>query len=265
MRRAFGANWWAQKWIEALEAIGWEGRLQRGRSYARTGQVRSIDVQPGRVAARVKGSRPQPYVVRMELPTLSDETWERVIAALGGQARYAAMLLAGEMPPDIESVFVDQGAHLFPRSEQELQTECSCPDFMNPCKHIAAVHYILGGELDRDPFLLFRLRGRTREAVLGALRALRTEPGGPGADAASSEESGPAQSPLPVEPEQFWPLGAEVGALRFSIEGPRVPEAVLRRLGNPLALQEGDLAQAELLRFYRTISDRAIRTAYDTP
>ena len=257
-------SWWARRWIEALEALGWDARLQRGRSYARAGAVRSIDVQPGRVVARVKGSRPQPYTVRIELPPLSDEAWGRVLAALGGEARYAASMLAGEMPTTIEEVFAEQGAHLFPHSGEELVTECSCPDWANPCKHVAAVHYVLGAELDRDPFLLFRLRGRTREAVMAALRASRTVAEEATAEPDSPGEAGQADTRLEDQLDRFWTVGEEFGALRFAVARPRVPEAVLKRLGNPPTLHEGDLPLSELVRLYRVIADRAIRSAYES-
>ena len=258
-------SWWARRWVEALEALGWEGRLQRGRSYARAGAVRSIDVRPGRVTARVKGSRPQPYTVRIELPTLSDEAWARVVEALAGQARYAASLLAGEMPPNIDEVFAEQSVQLFPRSEDELQTDCSCPDWANPCKHVAAVHYVLGAEFDRDPFLLFRLRGRTREAIVAALRASRTAPGSerPAAEADAAETVG-SETPLEEQLDRFWTLGEEFGALRFAVERPRVAEAVLKHLGGPVVPNEGELPLAELVRFYRTVGERAIRSAYES-
>ena len=258
-------SWWARRWVEALEALGWGGRLQRGRSYARAGAVRSIDVRPGRVTARVKGSRPQPYTVRVELPVVSDEAWGRVVEALSGQARYAASLLAGEMPPDIDEVFAEQGVHLFPQSEDELTTDCSCPDWANPCKHVAAVHYVLGAEFDRDPFLLFRLRGRTREAIVAALRASRVAIVASGTSSVEAEsEGGGAEPPLEAQIERFWTLGEEFGGLRFAVERPRVAEAVLKRLGSPAVPGEGELPAAELARFYRSIGERAIRSAYES-
>jgi len=215
------------------------------------------------VVARVKGSRPQPYAVRIELPTLADETWERVIAALSSSARFAASLLAGKMPPDIDQVFAEHGAHLFPASEDELETDCSCPDWANPCKHVAAVHYVLGAELDRDPFLLFRLRGRSRDQVIAALRALRSP-----ADAAAPSTTSDTGSSDRVSPERqlerHWSVGEEFASLRFAVARPQVAEAVLKRLGPPPTLHEGDVPPAELARLYRVISERALRSAYDS-
>src|SRR5215203_5754907 len=111
-RREVGANWWARLWLEALERFGWEERLRRGRAYARSGEVQSIEVKPGRVEARVRGTRPRPYVVRITLPVLDEATWSRVMVVLAGQARFAGPLLAGEMPEAIEEAFSEVGAHL---------------------------------------------------------------------------------------------------------------------------------------------------------
>jgi uncharacterized Zn finger protein len=266
-RAEFGANWWAQRWINALVAQGWQDRLQRGRSYARTGQVRSIDIRPGLVDARVKGSRPRPYVVKIALAPFSEAVWEQIFDALASQARFIAQLLAGEMPPDIEDVFASVGAHLFPGPSEPLRTECSCPDWVNPCKHVAAVHYVLGSEFDRDPFLLLRLRGRTREQVLAALRACRSQAAvsapAPSASAPPVPQPG-ADPPLSAQLETFWSFGSELGDLRFAIEPPRVPEAVLKRLGSPLPPRDGERsALSDLSRFYATISEAALRSAYE--
>jgi uncharacterized Zn finger protein len=264
-RREVGANWWARLWLEALERFGWGERLRRGRAYARSGEVQSIEVKPGRVEARVRGSRPRPYVVRLTLPVLDDATWTRVIAVLAGQIRYAAPLLAGEMPETIVEAFAEAGAHLFPHPDEPFVAECSCPDSANPCKHIAAMHYVLGNELDRDPFLLFRLRGRSREALTIGLRAALRAGGsnnlasGSGQDPADDQ----AERPLADTLDSFWSLGAGFWELRFQIEGPRVPEAILKRLGGPANGRTGELPPAELARLYRAISDRAIHSAYD--
>jgi uncharacterized Zn finger protein len=265
-RRAL--NWWTQRWIEALEAFGWEARLKRGRTYARSGRVQSIDIQPGRVTALVRGSRPQPYRVRIELPPLSDEVWQRVADLLARQARFAASLLAGEMPLTIDDAFASAGARLFPQPSEKLVTDCSCPDWANPCKHIAAVHYVLGREFDGDPFLLFRLRGRSKKTFMADLRARRAK-----ADRASTTDEAlrpeaevevdQADRPLMASPDRFWTLGDEFDELRFTIEAPPVPEAVVKRLGSPLAGREGELAEAELARLYRLISERAIKLAYE--
>ena len=135
-RGKFGESWWAQQWIGVLESFGWDNRLARGRSYARGGQVASMDVKKGEVKAKVQGSMLRPYSISIELPALNEEQWEKVIGAMSAQAIFAAKLLAGEMPQNIEEAFKSAGVPLFPRSAKDINADCSCPDFENPCKHI---------------------------------------------------------------------------------------------------------------------------------
>src|SRR3990172_10049122 len=124
----FGKTWWAGRWIAALERLVDSARLSRGRSYARSGQVLQLESGPGGVAARVQGSRPTPYKVNIRFQPLTDVAWDRVIEAIAGEAIYAAKLLGGEMPADIEEAFARAGASLFPDKAKDLQTDCSCPD-----------------------------------------------------------------------------------------------------------------------------------------
>ncbi len=168
-RGGFGVSWWAKRWIAVLEGFDIGARLGRGRSYARRGQVLSIAIDKGLVKALVQGSRPKPYGVTIRVKTLSGVSCKKLARALSHQAIFAAKLLAGEMPQDIEVAFKDAGLSLFPEKLKELDTDCSCPDWSNPCKHIAAVYYLLGEEFDRDPFLILKLRGMNREEIIGLL------------------------------------------------------------------------------------------------
>src|SRR5947207_8624183 len=197
-RGAFGRSWWARRWLDVLEKLELGGRLGRGRSYARKGQVLDIAIEEGRVGASVQGSREEPYAVTIRVQPLASGDWRRVGGALAREARFAAKLLASEMPEDVEDAFTAAGLSLFPSSRRELETSCSCPDWSNPCKHIAAVYYLLGEEFDRDPFLVFRLRGLSREGVVALLGS------------ASPESPPPAApvEPLPVDPREFWSGGA---------------------------------------------------------
>ena len=224
-RGDFAKNWWAERWIGNLEQLMDAGRLRRGRRYARQGQVLSLEERAGGVVAEVQGSRRKPYLVTIELEPLEDAGWERVIDVLAGRAHFAARLLSGEMPEDIEEAFSAAGASLFPERRGELRTECSCPDPARVCKHTAAVHYILGERFDEDPFLLFRLRGRTAEEVLPALRERHGETGEPIPE--------PAVQPLEEEIDRFWEAGPELDTIRISIKPPPVPLPALRRLGRP--------------------------------
>ncbi|MEW5802491.1 MAG: SWIM zinc finger family protein [bacterium] len=168
-RGSFGQNWWAKRWIAVLESFDIGARLGRGKTYARKGQVLSIDVDKGLVEARVQGSRPTPYHVTIRVRGLAEADWKKLAREISRQAIFAAKLLAGEMPQDIEQAFEKAGLSLFPGKSKDLETDCSCPDWSNPCKHIAAVYYLLGEEFDRNPFLLFKLRGMNREEFIGLL------------------------------------------------------------------------------------------------
>ncbi|NAS88232.1 hypothetical protein C4E24_00595 [ANME-1 cluster archaeon AG-394-G21] len=172
-RGAIGETWWSKRWIAVLESFNMGARLTRGRSYARKGQVVSIDVQKGIVTAKVQGTRSKPYSVRIQLNPISEHDWEKVTEAMASKAIFAANLLSDEMPHDIEDAFSEAGLALFPSSKNELATKCSRPDWANPCKHIAAVYYLLAERFDEDPFLIFKLRGRTKEELIAALRDKR--------------------------------------------------------------------------------------------
>lgn len=241
-RGDFGASWWARRWIEALSKFGYGSRLTRGRSYARGGAVLSIEVAPGQVAARVQGSRATPYKVTIALDRLSDAQWARALDVIAAQAIFAAKLLAGEMPPTIEEAFAAAQVSLFPSAAGDLSTACSCPDYANPCKHIAAVHYLLGERFDEDPFLLFALRGRSKTQIIDELRARRAE----GADMADEappppEEQVPALGALLA---RFDEPGAELAQIAPAIAAPVLEAAMLRRLGAPPADIGEELRQA---------------------
>ena len=166
---AFGKSWWAKRWIQVLEGFNIGARLSRGRSYARKGQVTAITIDKGQIIGMVQGSRPKPYNVTITVKGISPAGWKKLIKVFSGQALFAAKLLAGQMPQDIEKAFKDVKLSLFPSQLKDLHTDCSCPDWSNPCKHIAAVYYLLGEEFDRDPFLLFKLRGLSREELVRLL------------------------------------------------------------------------------------------------
>lgn len=182
-RGAIAQTWWSERFIAVLEDIGLGSRLQRGRRYARQGQVISLAVEPGSVTAQVQGSRARPYRVRIGLPAFGKSEWAYVEQSLAENAWYAAKLLAGEMPDDIEDVFAGLGLSLFPANARELSLDCTCPDYAVPCKHLAAVFYLLAESFDDDPFAILAWRGRERGDLLDNLTAARTD-GTPAADRA---------------------------------------------------------------------------------
>ena len=235
-RGTFGESWWAKRWIAVLEGFQIGARLGRGRSYARQGQVLSIDIDKGTVKAKVQGSRSTPYDITIQVKALSAANWQKLIRALSQPAIFAAKLLAGEMPQEIEQAFKGVGLSLFPEQLQDIGTDCSCPDWSNPCKHIAAVYYLLGEEFHRDPFVIFKLRGKSREELIGLLGAT----GGKTTKIDTRRKSTPtvtgAKVPLPPEPlaadiSSFWNGSSLPEELFGEVRVPSVPAALLKRLG----------------------------------
>ncbi len=263
-RGEIGATWWGRKWIAALALFGWETRLERGRSYARRGQVFDLRIRSGEATAKVQGSRPTPYSVRIAVRPIPDRGWRFVERSLAARSGVAASLLAGEMPTATEEMFRTARLPLFPESDSDFQSDCNCPDWANPCKHIAAVHYVIGEALDRDPFLLFLLRGRTRESLLGDLRRLRSRESTPrtGATDALATTLAPGHPrTLPTRPAVFWKSALPTSDLMIRIGPPRLPRAPLRRLGEPPFLRGDPEAMQRLESLYDRISARALAIA----
>jgi uncharacterized Zn finger protein len=225
-RGAIGRSWWSARFVEVLESIGVGGRLGRGKAYARSGQVVSLEASAGSVLAEVQGSRPRPYRVRIGLPTYGKTEWALVEQAMADSAWYAAKLLAGEMPSDIEDVFTSVGLTLFPGSVRDLTLDCGCPDREVPCKHLAAVFYLLAESFDADPFAMLALRGRDRETLLENIRARR---GGwaPDSDVAGADPPAEGVQPLAECLDSYF---APAAALPGMPSIPTSPDAVLDQL-----------------------------------
>lgn len=223
-RRGFGVTWWGEAWVEALEQRAHidPNRLPRGRTYARQERVGALEVVAGRVSARVRGSRPAPYRVNVGVRTLTADEWERVLGAIAGRAAHTAALLDGELPPEVLEDAAGAGVDLLP-GPGELDPRCSCPDWADPCKHAAAVCYLIADLLDADPFVLLHLRGRARGEVLAGLRRKRSDTG--------SERSAHAASPFRSE------AGESGVDARTAYAGPaaRTETAAIWELGVPPA------------------------------
>jgi len=225
-RGAIGEQWWSRRFIAVLESYGMSSRLARGRSYARAGQVLEFSLAQGKVTAKVQGSRPRPYQVHIQVLPLTKPQWRRVEERLASQALFRAKLLAGEMPHEIEDVFAGCGTPLFPEAAGDLDMRCSCPDWGVPCKHLAAVCYVLAEAFDADPFGMLAWRGKGRDELLSAIR------GGSG---------DPAAPPVPARPkledcvDRFWDAGLSPARLRALSAAPAVtgPPDLLLRMYEP--------------------------------
>lgn len=233
-------TWWSGRFLAVVEALGVGGRLARGRSYARAGQIVSLDVEAGGAVARVQGSRPRPYRARIGVPAFGKAEWAQVLDALAADASYAATLLAGELPREIEDVFARLGLNLFPAGPRDLVMDCSCPDPAVPCKHLAAVFYVLAERFDADPFQILALRGRDRGELLDDLRTRREAAARPSGVAPLADVLGTFFAGEPVE----------------RVAGPRIPsDALLDQVPEfPVAVRGGSVV--ELLRpAYRALAD----------
>jgi len=244
-RGPMAATWWSRRFTEVLESYGLGARMQRGRRYARTGQVLNLSVSAGVIAAQVQGSRHTPYLVTVSLREPNEAQWRRIDDAMRAKIGFVARLLGGELPPDLEEVFNSAGVTLFPSAWEDLRASCSCPDWENPCKHIAAVLYLFADQLDADPWLALALRGRGRDAVLDAL----TEPG-----------QGEATAPE-VEIAPWWPFAPgplpdlSEARLLVEVDVPDRPDEVLGSL-EPLDVEVGGRTLAELVRpMYERIAE----------
>lgn len=210
--------WWVLQWMELINGYRYKKRLERAWEYVRSGNVLSIRFEGRRVHARVQGSEPDPYKVKLWLDVLSDEDWGYVLEALSQKVRWSAQLLAGIMPEDIERAFAASGRRLFPFKLQEVRSECSCPDKANPCKHVSAVFYLMGDRFSEDPFVLFQLRGRTRSQLLAELAARRRE----GVELPAEQAPHPLHPAL-ADPVRWWrydtPLDGDLVVITPALEG----------------------------------------------
>jgi len=197
----FSRTWWGQKFIETMENLTDSGRLSRGRSYARGKKVKSFGIKDGIISAQVRGSvnpyfgvYEEPlYITTIEFQPISAAQWSAAIALIASKASLISRLLLNEIPADIEDTFKQLNLNLLPGSRKDFRATCTCPDWGNPCKHIAGVYYLVAAELDQNPFLLFELRGLSKDNLM---KELAKSPLG---QALSAELQLQKQAPQPVE------------------------------------------------------------------
>ncbi|WP_421118472.1 SWIM zinc finger family protein [Aquihabitans daechungensis] len=232
--RQFGATWWGGAWVHALEerAALDPNRLARGRTYARQDRVARVEVATGKVTALVRGNRALPYRVTVTIPTYGDAEWTSVAAAIAERAAHAAALLDGELDPGVAEAAEAAGVPLFP-GPGDLKPRCSCPDWADPCKHAAAVCYLVADALDADPFVLFALRGTTRDQLMGRVRAQRTWAAQRPAPGTAPDAPGVAPPPTPGPGGSGRMVAAAFGGGAVVDPGMVAREAWSRPLGPP--------------------------------
>ncbi|KAB8314111.1 hypothetical protein SD81_039610 [Tolypothrix campylonemoides VB511288] len=262
-------EWWSQRWLDLLDSYRFKKRLERGRNYARQGNVLSIEFKGAKVLARVQGSDPEPYKVSLSLDPFSEEQWGYVIETMSQKSIFAAKLLAGEMPQNMEDVFTSNGLSLFPFTLSDVHSKCSCPDKANPCKHVAAIYYQLGDRFSEDPFVLFQLRGRTKEQIISDLRHLRSKSIATSATETSQVQESTPKKQFSVTMNSFWQYNEPLESSLVVIV-PSTNETVLDVLGPiPLAKEEenltsltaADVVMKYLDTVYKDVSQKAVLAA----
>ena len=264
-------EWWVERWLELLSSYRFKKRLERGRSYAREGNVLSMDFRDSRARAVVQGSDAEPYKVSLSLQSFSNEDWDYVISKMSEKAVFSAQLLAGEMPENIEAVFTAGGLSLFPFTLNEVRSRCSCPDKANPCKHIAAVYYQLGDRFSEDPFIIFQLRGRTKNQIIERLRQLRSQKAAkisaiqPKAVTAVTKAKITSKAKSTV-PKGFWQYDEPLESSLVAIVPPSSQKAVVDILGRiPLSPIDAETVEQYLKQAYQIAGQQALMSALDRP
>jgi len=244
---------WPARWLALVDDATPQAalRVTRGRAYERSGRVTDLRVRLGSLTARVQGSRSTPYVVELGVPTLEDSQWERVVAAIAGQVRHGARLLAGQAPEGLEVELEREGIQFFPHPAEVLPS-CTCDDPAPQCKHVVAVALTMAEAIDQDPFVLLRLLGRGREQLLAELAAARRRR----SDGSIGDDRGMALTALAAE--AGWDRAR--GSLEdVGLEALVLDEPSLARLGDPPGWAGGVSAQA----LFGPLVDRGARWAAD--
>lgn len=266
-------EWWVERWLELLDSYRFKKRLERARIYAREGKILSLEFKEARVFAKVQGSEMNPYQVSFSLVLFTDEDWDYIIESLSEKAIFSAQLLAGKMPENIEEVFINNGLSVFPFTLSEINACCSCPDKANPCKHIGAVYYQLAEYFSEDPFTIFKLRGRTKEQIIDALRQLRlqklnqkklqksTKNKNSSIEIAKKVNHQTEESKT-LDLTKFWQYEGGLDSSLIIIIPPSDDQTVLNILGRiTLTYEEARVAQQHLKHIYKNMSQYAVMEA----
>ncbi|MGK7943096.1 MAG: SWIM zinc finger family protein [Microcystaceae cyanobacterium] len=267
--QAESREWWVERWLELLDSYRFKKRLERARNYAREGNVLSIDFDQSKVFAQVQGSEVEPYQVSMSLEPFTDEDWDYVVDTLSQKALFSAQLLAGIMPDNIEKVFEQNGLSLFPFRLGEVRSRCTCPDKANPCKHIGAVYYQLADRFSEDPFVIFQLRGRTKEEILEKLREKRYQVSASQGDTPTKANSPQLKQKRKTQKKtsledirKFWQYDEPLDSSLVVIVPPTEQQSLLTVIGKiPLPYEDANLVTQYLQQVYQTTQQRAMIAA----
>ncbi|AFZ47462.1 zinc finger SWIM domain protein [Cyanobacterium stanieri PCC 7202] len=271
MNQMINRQWWVEKWLELLDSYRFKKRLERARNYAREGNVLNIEFKQNHLISEVQGSESQPYRVTLSLEAFSDEDWGYVIETMSEKALLAAQLLVGEMPSEIEQVFIKNGLSLFPFNLTDVKSRCTCPDKANPCKHIGAVYYQLADRFSEDPFIIFQLRGRSKEQILEALRVcrgLKLSGKEPQPEMLGKIKSLPKRkaktnkTSVPLSIDSFWEYNEPLDSSLVVITPPTDNKNILDVLGAiPLPYNDSQAVMQYLQQVYNTVPMKVMEIA----
>jgi uncharacterized Zn finger protein len=162
--REIAKSFWGKSWCTNLERYSdYETRLPRGRTYVRNGSVVDLQIAKGQVSARVAGS--ELYSVQVSIAPVTTPRWKAICSDCAGTIDSLVELLQGRLAKGVMDRVSREGDGLFP-SPPEIKLSCSCPDWADMCKHVAAALYGVGARLDHAPQLLFALRGVDENELL---------------------------------------------------------------------------------------------------
>jgi uncharacterized Zn finger protein len=268
-------TWWGKRFIEALEDFSDPARLSRGRSYALSDRIRSWNRHNGKVTAKIEGNinpyfgvyKKPIYNTVVEIKPIPPATWRKIIERLASKASLISQLLLNEIPDNIEENLADLKVDLLPRSEEDFITNCSCPDYWNPCKHIAGLCYFLAKQLDQDPFLLFELRGLTRSNLneqlsktpLGKILATTLEEQELSLQPVDSYYPRPHQEPVSsnMTYHAFWKGEKPLPSQPEPLSQPGIPAIPIRKGGDYPAFWHQNQSFIEvMIEFYERVRKR---------
>ncbi len=157
--RTISSSWWGKAWCDNIDIYAdFDNRLPRGRSYVRSGCVIDLKIEYGVIRALVVGSRPRPYKIKIDIKPFNDKEIKAFEDKCRNNFESVEDFINGRFPDSFKEYFTSYSLNLFPKV-REMTFSCSCPDWAELCKHVAAVLYGIGRKLDDDPMLLLRLRG----------------------------------------------------------------------------------------------------------
>ena len=246
-RITYGKTWWGQQWLNALASIDMANRLPRGKTYANKGSVQGLAIAQNQISASIKGSAPRPYKAKLSVPLFTNQEKEALLTEIRENPATLAQLLNRQLPPELTEFTNRRNIVLFPHSFRDLAMGCSCPDFAVPCKHLAAVVYTIANEIDRNPFLVFQLKGLD---ILAELQKGQTGPiGGSMGHVLSFKDIGTDELP---DDEEWLPDEKARASLDFATIPP-LADQLLGLLSTDVTFTKGDFHKS-LTRAYKLFS-----------